>query len=239
MIRFLIGAVVLTAIAGASLAIYLLPLVVGLLRRVPDIGSVAVINILLGWTLVGWAAALALALRSARADRPAIQIVQHLPAAGPITALPPPAAWSGRPGGPGPRPDPPPLVLPPRPAGAWHTTSVPDPYSSQNAPGPWEPAGFDDAGSDADLTGPEDLASSLDPAGSEDPAGFGEPAPGRNQGAPWGPAGPWEPGDLRDRGGARRSSPWDAAEFQDPAARWGAAPGGPGGSHDLDGAGEQ
>ena len=55
--------IILTAIAGA---LYLLPVLVGWGRRVPDIGSVAVINIRLGWTLVGWVVALALALRSVR-----------------------------------------------------------------------------------------------------------------------------------------------------------------------------
>jgi hypothetical protein len=67
---------VLTAIAAA---LYLLPVLVAWGRRVPDIGSVAVINILLGWTLVGWVAALALALRSVNTDGPAIQSPPRIP----------------------------------------------------------------------------------------------------------------------------------------------------------------
>lgn len=55
------SSLVLTAIA---VTLYLLPVLVGWARRFPDIGSVAVINVLLGWTLVAWAVALALALRS-------------------------------------------------------------------------------------------------------------------------------------------------------------------------------
>jgi hypothetical protein len=47
-----------------ALAIYLVPLAVALIRKVPNTGSVAVINILLGWTLVGWVVALAMACRS-------------------------------------------------------------------------------------------------------------------------------------------------------------------------------
>lgn len=48
--------------------LYFLPTIVGSLRTVPDIGSVAKINLFLGWTVVGWVVALAMALRSARAS---------------------------------------------------------------------------------------------------------------------------------------------------------------------------
>ena len=74
---------VLTAIAAG---LYLLPVLVGCSRRVPDIGSVAVINILLGWTLVGWVVALALALRSVNTDCPDSQNPPHIP---PWPARPP------------------------------------------------------------------------------------------------------------------------------------------------------
>jgi Superinfection immunity protein len=56
-----VGALVLVIVL---LGIYLIPLIVALIRSVPNTGSVAVINILLGWTLVGWAVALAMACRS-------------------------------------------------------------------------------------------------------------------------------------------------------------------------------
>ena len=42
---------VLCDMALACAALYLLPVLIGWTRRVPDIGSVAVINVLLGWTL--------------------------------------------------------------------------------------------------------------------------------------------------------------------------------------------
>jgi Superinfection immunity protein len=45
-------------------AAYFLPLIVALLRSVPNVGSVFVINLLLGWTFVGWVVALAMAARS-------------------------------------------------------------------------------------------------------------------------------------------------------------------------------
>ena len=46
------------------LGLYFLPTIVGKVRGVPNLGSVAVINALLGFTLVGWVVALAMAARS-------------------------------------------------------------------------------------------------------------------------------------------------------------------------------
>jgi hypothetical protein len=56
------GGVILLAIAAA---LYFLPLIVAILRKVPNVGSVAVVNIFLGWTFIGWVVALAMACRSA------------------------------------------------------------------------------------------------------------------------------------------------------------------------------
>jgi hypothetical protein len=56
--------------AGAVLGVfiligfYFLPTTVAVSRKVSDQGSVAVINFFLGWTLVGWVVALAMACRS-------------------------------------------------------------------------------------------------------------------------------------------------------------------------------
>lgn len=109
-------------------ALYVLPLIIGCLRRVPDVGAVAVINILLGWTLVGWAVALAMALRSVRSVSPLVHVVQNMPSARPGPAPGPvqPGGWAGRPGASAPREDPPPLLLPRRPAGQGDEES-PDP----------------------------------------------------------------------------------------------------------------
>ncbi|MGH3158117.1 MAG: superinfection immunity protein [Streptosporangiaceae bacterium] len=46
-------------------ALYLAPTLTGWARHVPHLGSVAVVNILFGWTLIGWGIALAMAARSA------------------------------------------------------------------------------------------------------------------------------------------------------------------------------
>ncbi|MFP5318673.1 MAG: superinfection immunity protein [Acidimicrobiia bacterium] len=45
--------------------LYFIPLIVALVRKVPNVGSVGVINFFLGWTLIGWVVALAMAARSA------------------------------------------------------------------------------------------------------------------------------------------------------------------------------
>lgn len=108
MIASLATLALLAALAAGSAAAYLMPLLVGVLRRVPDLGPLAVVNVLLGWTLVGWVAALAMALRSPRPDGPQIQVVQNFPVPGPgPLAGPPGPAWL-RPA------DAPPLALPPR-----------------------------------------------------------------------------------------------------------------------------
>ena len=118
MIRSFIGLVVLTGITGTLIGLYLLPVLVAWLRHVPDIMAIAVINVLLGWTLLGWVIALALALRSVIPAVPAVQLFQQLPPpyppqAGPAgTGLPDASPPSGPPR----RPDAaPPLVLPLRP----------------------------------------------------------------------------------------------------------------------------
>lgn len=110
----ILAVVVVGNVALLSAGLYLLPALIGWLRKVPDIGSVVVVNVLLGWTLIGWAAALAMALRSARPPAAAVQIVQHLPAppddrgrpsrpdlCPPREGCPPPLDLPARPGGPG------------------------------------------------------------------------------------------------------------------------------------------
>ncbi len=47
-----------------SVALYLLPFIIGEARGVPHLRSLFAINLLLGWTLVGWVAVLAMACRT-------------------------------------------------------------------------------------------------------------------------------------------------------------------------------
>jgi hypothetical protein len=56
-----IGGLVLIIFA---IACYFVPTIVAMIRGVPNTGSVAVINIFLGWTFLGWVVALAMAMRS-------------------------------------------------------------------------------------------------------------------------------------------------------------------------------
>ena len=117
MISSLISIAVLSSMAMVTTALYLLPVLIGCARRVPGIGAVAVIDILLGWTLIGWVAALAMALRPVTPAGPAVQVVQNFPPSPLPPGQLPGAGWAGPPVAP-PRPgSPPPLVLPPRPAG--------------------------------------------------------------------------------------------------------------------------
>jgi len=46
------------------ISIYLLPTGIAMLRRVRNAGSIAVVNVLLGWTLVGFVVAFAWSVRS-------------------------------------------------------------------------------------------------------------------------------------------------------------------------------
>ena len=107
MISSVVSLIVESALTCVSLVLYLLPLVIGWVRRAPGIGAIAVIDIGLGWTLIGWLIALAMALRPAR---PPGAPPGRLPSAG--------CAWRAGPGGPpAPRPgSAPPLNLPHRPA---------------------------------------------------------------------------------------------------------------------------
>ncbi len=95
-------------VVAASAAVYLLPTLIGLARHVPHIGSIVAINILLGWTLAGWAVALAMALRSA--SGPMVQVINQTvsPPTGPYP-FPPPA----------PLPLPPQQAAPPQPLDWW------------------------------------------------------------------------------------------------------------------------
>lgn len=46
------------------IALYFIPTIVAVIRKVPSTGSVVVINLFLGWSLIGWVVALAMAVRT-------------------------------------------------------------------------------------------------------------------------------------------------------------------------------
>ena len=47
------------------LAVYFIPTIIAMVRKVPNTGSVAIINIFLGWTFIGWVVAMSMAARTA------------------------------------------------------------------------------------------------------------------------------------------------------------------------------
>lgn len=131
----LITALAMLTLAAASAGVYLLPTLIGWARHVPNLGSVAVVNILLGWTLAGWVVALAMATRSVTQSGPVVQLIQNAPPpltpsgqpAPPFPQGPMPPGWPAHPSGPSAHPNPdseaartrrtaaaPPLILPPR-----------------------------------------------------------------------------------------------------------------------------
>ncbi len=137
MIRSVVSLFVFGGFIVAFGGLYLLPILIGWYRRTPDIPAVVMINVLLGWTLIGWVVALALALRPPRPSGSMVQVTQYNapPAPPPDPVLPPSdPGWAGPPGPPARFDAPPPLTLPPRPAGPG--------YPHQGNPGHGPPAGF-------------------------------------------------------------------------------------------------
>jgi len=110
----LITSAVLAGIAAGAAALYLLPVLIGQARHVPGLRVVVVVDVALGWTLIGWAIALAMTLRAPR--RHAAHTIGRLPPAAPPVSPQRDAGWAGPPGPPPCRvTPPPPLILPPRP----------------------------------------------------------------------------------------------------------------------------
>ena len=115
MISSLITSVAATDIAAASAALYLLPALIARARHLPALTAVVALDVLAGWTLIGWVIALAIALAPARhhagPGKPRTSGRRPSPAQPPHSA-----GWAGPPGPPPARAAPaPPLILPGRP----------------------------------------------------------------------------------------------------------------------------
>ncbi len=65
----IVGGVIHSSAFLIVLALYFLPSIVAVARKVTHQGSVVVINLFLGWTFVGWVIALAMACRTSRVLR--------------------------------------------------------------------------------------------------------------------------------------------------------------------------
>jgi hypothetical protein len=57
------------AIVAGIAFLYFMPSIDARRRKVPDVGMIFVINLLLGWTIIGWIIAMALAYRTPEAKR--------------------------------------------------------------------------------------------------------------------------------------------------------------------------
>jgi len=93
------------AIIFGILFVYFLPAITARQRKVPDVGMVFVLNLLLGWTLIGWVIALAMAYRTPApkraqqlADAFAAAQVPQVPPRLPQTPAPSPG-WQPDPAG--------------------------------------------------------------------------------------------------------------------------------------------
>lgn len=123
------AAVVLLLVAALGAALYFIPTIVAVIRHVPNVGSVAVVNIFLGWTFIGYVVALAMAFRSAPAAAVTnVHVQQPMghdapPGWGRPSEPYYPGQWGGPPPWPGttPAPGPPPQTggPPPTPGSSW------------------------------------------------------------------------------------------------------------------------
>jgi hypothetical protein len=71
------GAIMLLASSSVPgiilvVALYFVPTIVAVVRKVTNQGSVAVINLFLGWTIIGWIVSLAMACRTSTLVRESV-----------------------------------------------------------------------------------------------------------------------------------------------------------------------
>jgi|SRR5580658_1279240 hypothetical protein len=100
-----------TALMAAEF--YVLPILVGWVRRVPGMGRIVLIDLVLGWTVVGWVLALAMALGQAAGSQQDAQLTPSPPSGVPVGRRARSAESLARQPGLAP-----PLALPPRPPGS-------------------------------------------------------------------------------------------------------------------------
>jgi hypothetical protein len=67
-----IGAVLVFFLLIVGVGLYFVPTIVAVVRKVTNQGSITVINIFFGWTLIGWVMALAMACRTSNLVRDSV-----------------------------------------------------------------------------------------------------------------------------------------------------------------------
>lgn len=65
--------------AIAALAVYFLPWIIAACRQHPQRLAIVLINVFLGWTLIGWLVALVWAFISNRTDAPTPEPLERIP----------------------------------------------------------------------------------------------------------------------------------------------------------------
>lgn len=63
-VKMVLGIVLLGTLALLGVALWLMPIVIAVMRKHPNLAAIVVIDLLLGWLFVGWVVALAMALTS-------------------------------------------------------------------------------------------------------------------------------------------------------------------------------
>lgn len=77
-------------------AFYFLPSIIAITRKLYSVGPVIIINTFLGWTFIGWVAALAMAFGETKNDLIARQTIQVFPASPAAPAAAPQYSPDGR-----------------------------------------------------------------------------------------------------------------------------------------------
>ena len=95
------AAVVVATVVTVVTGLYMLPWLIAVARGKSNVWSIFAVNLLLGWTLVGWIVALVMSV-SAHQPLDRFQLVGYAPAPA-ITPVVGPAGWYPNPDGPGSR----------------------------------------------------------------------------------------------------------------------------------------
>ena len=81
---------VVALISLASISLWLVPVFVAIRRHSPNVNQVLVVDLLLGWTFIGWVVALVMALKPLPQAFP-----PYMPVAGPPGMPESPGRWPG------------------------------------------------------------------------------------------------------------------------------------------------
>lgn len=95
------AAVVVASVLTVVTGLYLLPWLIAVVRGKSNVWSIFAVNLLLGWTVVGWIVALVMSVSAHQSLGP-VQLVGYAPTAA-IAPVVGPAGWYPNPDGPGSR----------------------------------------------------------------------------------------------------------------------------------------